>query len=40
MQNGPPSRLSNAIAGSMDYRDFIPKNDPQRKEKIEYLEEK
>ncbi len=29
----------NAIAGSMDYRDFIPKNDPQRKEKIEYLEE-
>lgn len=30
---------TNAVAGSMDYRDFIPKNDPQRKKKIEYLEE-
>jgi hypothetical protein len=29
----------NAIAGTMDYRDFIPENDPQRKAKIEYLEE-
>jgi hypothetical protein len=29
----------NAIAGTMDYRDFIPQDDPQRKAKIEYLEE-
>jgi uncharacterized phage-associated protein len=29
----------NAVAGSMDYRDFIPKNDPQREKKIEYLED-
>ena len=29
----------NAIAGAIDYRDFIPQNDPQRKAKIEYLEE-
>jgi uncharacterized phage-associated protein len=29
----------NAIAGAMDYRDFIPESDPQRKEKIEYLED-
>jgi hypothetical protein len=29
----------NAIAGAMDYRDFIPLDDPQRMKKIEYLEE-
>jgi uncharacterized phage-associated protein len=29
----------NAIAGMMDYRDFIPPDDPQRKKKIDYLEE-
>jgi Protein of unknown function (DUF4065) len=29
----------NARAGMMDYRDFIAKSDPLRKEKIEYLEE-
>jgi Protein of unknown function (DUF4065) len=29
----------NAVSGFMDYRDFIPLDDPQRREKIEYLEE-
>jgi antitoxin SocA-like protein len=29
----------NAIAGMMDYRDFIPADDPDREAKIEYLEE-
>jgi len=29
----------NAFAGAMDYRDFIPQDDPKRKEKISYLEE-
>ena len=29
----------NAVAGLMDYRHFIPLDDPQRKEKIQYLEE-
>jgi len=31
--------FQNAVAGAMDYRDFISQTDPQRKRKIEYLEE-
>jgi len=29
----------NARSGTMDYRDFIPDNDPKKREKIAYLEE-
>ncbi len=29
----------NAVAGVMDYRDFLPPSDPDRKKKIAYLEE-
>lgn len=29
----------NALAGLMDYRDFIPDDDPKKRKKIEYLEE-
>lgn len=29
----------NALAGMMDYRDFIPEDDPKRAAKIEYIEE-
>lgn len=28
-----------AVGSSMDYRDFVPENDPDRQAKIEYLEE-
>jgi Antitoxin SocA-like, Panacea domain len=36
--HGDPA-YQNAVAGAMDYRDFIPQDDPKRKEKISYLEE-
>jgi hypothetical protein len=29
----------NARSGTMDYRDFIPEDDPQRRKKISYMEE-
>ena len=36
--HGDPA-YQNAVAGAMDYRDFVPQSDPDRKKKIEYLEE-
>jgi hypothetical protein len=36
--HGDPAYL-NAVAGMIDYREFIPHDDPDRSAKIEYLEE-